>query len=130
MCVRAARWCCQGSSGASDYDEGGDIAGLGSNRDMLALKQQMEELGLQVNSIPNWHPLVTQGPLDVARKFRRDLNGERSKVCPRSRLSSCPSGRGGAHSTINLVAHLSSVSLLARLAEHLENRNTLLRGMI
>lgn len=38
----------QGSSGAIDYDEGGDIAGLGSNRDMLALKRQMEELGLQV----------------------------------------------------------------------------------
>ena len=44
----AARW--QGSSGASDYDDGGDIAGLGSNRDMLALKRQMEELGLQVRA--------------------------------------------------------------------------------
>ncbi|CAM9631408.1 unnamed protein product [Pylaiella littoralis] len=37
----------EGSSSVSDYEGGGDLVGLGANRDMLALKRQMEELGLQ-----------------------------------------------------------------------------------
>ncbi len=43
----------QGPSGTPGYDERGAIAGLGSNQDMLALKRQMEELGLQVKAKPN-----------------------------------------------------------------------------
>ncbi|CAM9782650.1 unnamed protein product, partial [Ectocarpus fasciculatus] len=66
----------EGPSSAPDYDDSGDIAGLGSNQDMLALKRQMEELGLQEEVKRALNPPETVRPTD-ARTAAKVSEGSR-----------------------------------------------------